>query len=90
MSWESVLDMEAINFFVKTTFEEEQTVVLFFNLLKERVEDYQIITSLAKKWDTYDASKQARIAINYAGIYHASRFIILMDYLNMKSKKGEL
>ena len=90
MSWDILLDTDVLNQFIKAETEDYQRIELFFGLIKERVEDFRIIASIAKKWDTFPIDKQTKMAINYAGIYHASRFIILMDYLNLKDKKGEL
>lgn len=88
--WEKILNLEAINFITKVSDEDIDKVAILFDILKQRIEDYDVIVTVAKKWDTFEDTKQAKIALNYAGMFHASRFIILMDYLNMKYKKGEL
>jgi len=61
----------------------------FFEDLKTRT-DYKSVVILATQWVKYDDNKQASLAVAIAGELHASRFIILMDYLAYRFAKGEL
>lgn len=69
--------------------EDFDTMSAFIKHIKQRV-DYKQVVMLAVKWKTYDDIKQANLAINFAGIFHASRFILLMDCLSDKFIEGKL
>lgn len=70
--------------------EDATTISYFFDHVKTHVKDYKVVIVMATEWDKYEEAKQVGIAIHYVGEHHASRFIIMMDYLNQKFKKGEL
>lgn len=62
---------------------------VFFKELKERI-SYSTLMDTARKWDNYSLSKQVETSVNLAGEYNASRFMLLLDVLSEKIKKGEL
>lgn len=69
--------------------EEYENISEFFEHLKSRT-NYKSIVILATQWIKYEEKKQVALAVNFVGEYHASRFIILMDYLAYRFAKGEL
>jgi hypothetical protein len=92
--WGRLLSQDALFFIVETAEKEAgedgDKVIAFFENLKERVIDYKVIVVLATVWKSLNDTQQANQAVTHAGMYDASRFIILMDYLAMKFEKGEL
>lgn len=70
--------------------EEERLIYEMFDKIKSKVKDYKVIVVMATQWDTYTGTQQANLAVHHIGLFHASRFIILMDYLSNKFKQGEL
>lgn len=94
--WNKIFTIECVTVMQKVSAQElnengedMKLINQFIKFAKERL-DYKMIVVLATKWDEYDPIKQAGIAVNYASQFHASRFIILLDYLSIKYKKGEL
>lgn len=69
--------------------EESEIIKRFFSHLKDST-DYKSVVMMAMSWKTFDDLKQAKLAISCVGQYHASRFIVLMDYLAERFIKGEL
>lgn len=67
----------------------DDSINKFINHLKNTV-DYRTIVICATKWDTYDELRQTNIAIEIAGMYMASYFMILLDYLSVQYKEGKL
>lgn len=94
--WSKLLNLETFAFIKNSsdyegeTSEDDKVIYDFFKDVKKKVRDYRVLVMMAVKWDSYEDVKQANIAINYMGFKDASRFIILMDYLSTKFKKGEL
>jgi hypothetical protein len=86
--WDKVLTIEAFYFIKNFATEEDESINNFFIELKKK--DYKTVVVMATLWKTFSETKQAYVAIDYIGWFHASRFIILMDYLSTKYKKGEL
>lgn len=69
--------------------EDVKMIYNFIEFIKSRV-DYKVIVVMATQWESYDDIKQANLAIQIAGEVHASRFMMLLDYMANKFKKGEL
>lgn len=90
--WNKLLDVKLGMYMVRVTggTEDDETIYKFFEHIENRIQDYKVVVVLATQWKTYDDMKQANLAIKFAGMYHASRFIIMMDYLADKFEKGEL
>lgn len=90
--WDKLLSKDLQSFMVKASGESEdsQTTSQFFKIIQKRVKDYKVLVVLATQWKSYEDIKQANVAIKYAGMFHASRFILMMDYLVDKFEKGEL
>ena len=63
--------------------EDAYTIHSMFEHLLNRTTYLQVI-KISKAWTTYDNLHQTNLAITHAGIYHASRFIMLMDFLVKK------
>jgi hypothetical protein len=89
--WEKIFTPDAVFYMQKVTGDTEDfnTINGFINHLKQRV-DYKTVIILATQWKAYDDVKQANIAIQQAGVFHASRFILLMDFLSKKFVEGKL
>jgi uncharacterized protein YihD (DUF1040 family) len=69
--------------------EDDVTITAFINFVKERM-DYKTIVMMAIQWNNYEDLKQASLAIHHVGLAHASRMIMLMDFLSKKFKNGGL
>lgn len=90
--WEKILTedvLEHIVTFNKEETEDMQTMMKFVEFLMAWV-DYKVVVMLATQWELKEDVEQAIIAIRLVGEEHASRFIIMLDYLSDKYKKGEL
>ncbi|MER2008611.1 MAG: hypothetical protein ABS939_14260 [Psychrobacillus sp.] len=89
--WDKILTPELVFWMKKVSGETEDfdTINAFIEHIKNRA-DYKIIVVLSTQWKGYDDRKQANIAIRIAGMYHASRFILMMDFLSNKFKEGKL
>ena len=91
--WDKLLNMELTYYMIRVTkeTEDEESIQKFYEHIKSRTEnEYKLIVVLATQWSEYDDTKQANVAIKVAGMNHASRFIIMMDYLSSKYRKGKL
>jgi hypothetical protein len=90
--WENILTYELGLYMIKVTgqTEDDESVYNYFKFIQNRIEDVNIVKALARQWKSYDTMKQTSLSIRYAGMYNASRFIIMMDYLANKAEKGEL
>jgi hypothetical protein len=94
--WNKLLSKDTLKYMTNVkdengeVIEEKKSVKVFFEYIKTRVIDYKIIVMLAVRWKTLNDTQQASHAITYVGVNHATRFIIMMDYLAMKFEKGEL
>ena len=96
--WDKILDLKCW-YHMKNAVKDNETgeviveddfaIKSFFEYLKERIKDYKVLVVLVTQWKTYDDTKQANLAIHHVGWEHASRFIILMDYLSDRFIKGE-
>jgi hypothetical protein len=69
--------------------EDFDTVGAFIEHVKARV-DYKQIVILSTQWHGMDEKRQVNISITFAGVFHASRFILTMDYLSKKFLEGKL
>lgn len=95
--WNKIFNVQCIAFLLKASGiredkahgEEMQMINIFIDFVKARF-DYKVLVVMATQWDGYDDVKQANLAIKCAGEFHASRFIMLMDFLSHRYKKGEL
>ena len=89
--WDKIFTMDLVLYMRKVTGDTEDfdTIGGFQEHVKARV-DYKMVVMLATQWHTYDELKQANVSIKFAGIFHASRFIIMMDYLSKKHLEGRL
>lgn len=95
--WNKLLDKECRTFMHNlirdeegVVGEDEEMLTNFFSFIRASVVDYKVLVVLAMKWLGYDEKKQVNIAMNYAGAFYASHFMMLMDYLAHKFIKGEL
>lgn len=89
--WNKIFTPEVILWVIGKTggTEDFNTMNGFIDHVKERV-DYKAVIILATQWHRYEDTKQADIAIRFAGVFHASRFMVTMDYLSKKFLAGEL
>lgn len=62
--------------------EDLETTVKFLEHLDSR--DMPDIRPIVRDWDMFNEIGKAEIAINFAGLHHASRFIMLIEYLIAK------
>lgn len=97
--WDKLLTLESVEFIKRVSGdkailnefgEEERLILEMYSSMKDRVKDYKVLVILATQWDSYTGSQQANLAVHHLGLYHASRFIMFMDYLAIRFKKGEL
>lgn len=90
--WERLLNDEARQFMHDAVDEgdDDKLIDSFFALVKTKIDDYRTLIVLAMQWKTYEDEKQANIAVHYVGWFHASRFILLMDFLSDQFVKGKL
>lgn len=89
--WDKLLTPEVV-FYMKEVSgdtEDNSTVSKFFEDMKKTV-DYKHVVIMATQWYTFDETKQVNLALQFAGEYHASRFIILLDFLSLKFREGKL
>ena len=89
--WDKVFLPNLYEFMVKVSDESEddKTIREFEDYCKENV-DCQTAVILAVKWGGYTNVQQAGFAIHYGGEYHASRFMMLIDFMYMRYKEGKL
>lgn len=89
--WDKILTMEAISFLIQVSdeTEDDESIGQFILFLKKNI-DYKVVVMMATQWAGYDDEKQANLAIHTVGIHHASRLIMLMDYLALKYEEGKL
>jgi hypothetical protein len=89
--WDKLYTTEMVLWMKGITGETEDfdTIAGFIDHMKNRV-DYKQVVVMAMNWHTYDESKQVSLAILNGGMFHASRFMLMMDYLSKKFLKGEL
>lgn len=64
--------------------EDEKSVSDFFEHVENTIL-YSDVIALSNVWNDLSESKQVSVAIKMCGEYHASRFMIMMDYI---SKEG--
>lgn len=89
--WEKIFTVEALQTMIDLSEETED-----FKTLEKFVEkiiinnDYRVVVVLATQWESLKEDKQVSIAVNSVGENDASRFMILLDFLADKFKKGEL
>ena len=94
--WDKILNDETV-LYVKAMADKEiddesedyEKIAEFFDFLKTRT-NYKSIVILATQWIGFDDQKQTALAVTIADELHASRFMILMDYLAYRFAKGEL
>lgn len=89
--WNKIFTPELVFYMKKVTGDTEDfdTVNGFIEHIKGRV-DYKQVIILSTKWSSYDDTRQANMAIHFAGVFHASRFILLMEFLSKQFKNGGL
>lgn len=90
--WEKILTEDALEHMItfnKEETEDMETMSKFVEHLIANV-DYKVVVVLATQWHGLKDTVQANVAIEAVDEEHASRFIILMDYLSEKFQKGEL
>lgn len=82
---------EAIDYIIKLSEETEDrnTISKFADFVDAEI-DYKEIVVIATQWHTFEDLKQANIAIHKAGLFNASRFVMLMDTLSTFIKEGRL
>ncbi|GIN25555.1 MULTISPECIES: hypothetical protein [Bacillota] len=85
--WDDILTYQAVRFITKATEDDEDKIYEMFDLIKERIKDHKIVVVLAKQWNRYNEEKQAVLAVHFTGMYRASMFMALMDYLSYKYRK---
>lgn len=86
--WNELFTTEAIIFMQTISDEEEDLINAFFESLSEG--SYFEIKTLATNWHTYTEQGQVRLAFSKVGEFHASRFLLFMDYLSLKEVEDEL
>lgn len=69
--------------------EDLESIGIFFDDLKTKM-NYKVVIVIATQWRTFTHVKQANVAMISVGEEHASRFMMMMDYLSYKYQKGEL
>lgn len=89
--WDKILTIELIMYMQKVSgdTESKDTVSRFFDVIKQRMVDHKVLIVMAMNWKTYEQEKQVRLAVHHAGMYHASRFIMMMEYMSHKILKGD-
>jgi hypothetical protein len=89
--WDKLLSKELVFYMIEKTgnTEDFNSVNGYIEHMKARV-GFKNVVVVATQWHKYDDMKQANIAIHFAGIFHASRFCLMMDYLSELYLKGEL
>lgn len=90
--WEKILTQDALEFMITShpdVSEDLVTMQKFIDYLMINV-NYKAIVVMATQWKGLTDVKQANLAIVTVGEYHASRFILLLDYLSEKFVRGEL
>lgn len=94
--WEKILTDDTLQNMVDMMTEDVEEATEDFQGLVAFVEhvmawvDYKEVVVLATQWSNLLDIRQANIAVNSVGEEHASRFIVMMDYLSEKFKNGEL
>lgn len=87
MMWDRLFSVEAIAFMRKLD-EEDESILQFFSELKTK--KYSDIQKIVLNWHTYEEDQQVGYAIYHVGEFHASRFLMFVDYLSMKYQRGEM
>lgn len=94
--WNRILNAETVIYVIEMAkkeaggdSEEEKYVRELFDVLRENT-DYKSIVLLAMQWKGFSEASQVNFAITIVGEYHASRFMIMMDYLSYRHAKGIL
>lgn len=90
--WEKIVTMELLYYMrsVSGESEDSDSIERFFEFLQQRVEDHRVLMALARNWKSHDEQKQVSLAVEHAGMYHVSRFFMLMEYMASKIEKGQL
>lgn len=90
--WEKILTEDTLEHIVHFNEDETEDMSTMLNFVEHLMAwvDYKVVVILAIQWATLEDIEQASLAINAVGEAHASRFIIMMDYLSEKFKRGEL
>lgn len=87
--WSTVLKEDLFMYMTNATDEDgeplegKRAVYDFFEHVENRLLFGEVM-SLAKSWDKLDGVYQVKCAIDMCGEYHASRFMMMMDYFNEK------
>ncbi len=96
--WRKIFSVDAVAFIKSASreggakedaTEDDVTITTFINFVKEKM-DYKTVVMMAIQWNNYNDLKQANVAIHHVGIEHASRMIMLLDFLSKKFKNGGL
>lgn len=97
LMWDRLLDRETalniINLSIENNGENEASedfIAIHKFLSHVRAINYKEVVVLAVNWKSLSAEKQANLAISYASQLHASRFMMLMDYLSLRFLEGKL
>lgn len=89
--WDRIFTKEAIDNIIEISEEtEDKDSLKDFTEFIEAEIDYKVVVVLATQWHMLEDIRQANLAIHYAGEFHASRFIMLMDTLSKFIKEGRL
>lgn len=89
--WNKIFNLKTFVYMKKASgdTEDDESISPFVDLLISKV-DYKVIVLLATQWHIYNDEQQIKMAENYVEVHHISRFLLLMDYLSYRYKKGDL
>jgi len=81
-------DVDAIEHVKKSTGDSDHVVRTFFLHVEGRSTNSGI-NKVVDKWDGLADNQKVSMAINYAGVYYVSKFVVLMNYLSKREKGGK-
>lgn len=97
--WDKLFTLESVEFIKRVSGdkealnehgEEEGLILDMYSEMKDKIKDYKVLVILATQWHVYTSAQQVSLAVHHIGEKDASRFIMFMDYLSIRYKKGEL
>ncbi len=89
--WEKILTEDALEHMINMpeVSEDYETMKEFVDYLLINV-NYKAVVVFATQWHEMTEMKQVNLAMLTVGVKHASRFLLLLDYLSEKFLRGEL
>lgn len=90
--WDNILTADLALYMVKVSDETEDadSIEGFFLFMQKEVTHRNLMILIASQWQLYSPERQVEISVKYGRNQHASRFIMMMDYLSHKYKEGKL